>query len=185
MGAVIIPATTLLNRDDLVDRFARGQVRHVVASADNAGKFADLPATTRGSPSAGQPPAGIAWTRVTTLRQHSSRMARPGRATRCCSISPRARRPSRSWSCTATRAIRSGMLSTMYWLGAEAGRRPSQHLFAGLGQARLELLFRAVERGGYGVHAQPAAFQRQAACSMRFRAAVSPRFARRRQCGAC
>jgi acetyl-CoA synthetase len=42
LGAVIIPATTLLNRDDLVDRFARGQVRHVVASADNAGKFADL-----------------------------------------------------------------------------------------------------------------------------------------------
>ena len=42
LGAVIIPATTLLNRDDLVDRFARGQVRHVVASADNAGKFTDL-----------------------------------------------------------------------------------------------------------------------------------------------
>jgi acetyl-CoA synthetase len=42
LGVVIIPATTLLNRDDLVDRFARGQVRHVVASADNAGKFADL-----------------------------------------------------------------------------------------------------------------------------------------------
>jgi acetyl-CoA synthetase len=42
LGAVIIPATTLLNRDDLVDRFARGRVRHVVAGADNAGKFADL-----------------------------------------------------------------------------------------------------------------------------------------------
>jgi acetyl-CoA synthetase len=42
LGAVIIPATPLLNRDDLVDRFARGQVRHVVASADNAGKFVDL-----------------------------------------------------------------------------------------------------------------------------------------------
>ena len=43
IGAVIIPATTLLNRDDLVDRFARGQVRHVVASAESAAKFADLP----------------------------------------------------------------------------------------------------------------------------------------------
>jgi acetyl-CoA synthetase len=42
LGAVIIPATTLLNRDDLVDRFARGRVRHVVATADNTGKFADL-----------------------------------------------------------------------------------------------------------------------------------------------
>ncbi len=43
LGAVIIPATTLLSRDDLLDRFARGRVRHVVAGADNAGKFADLP----------------------------------------------------------------------------------------------------------------------------------------------
>jgi acetyl-CoA synthetase len=43
LGAVIIPASTLLNRDDLVDRFARGRVRHVVAGADNADKFADLP----------------------------------------------------------------------------------------------------------------------------------------------
>jgi acetyl-CoA synthetase len=43
LGAVIIPATTLLNRDDLIDRFARGRVRHVVTGADSAGKFADLP----------------------------------------------------------------------------------------------------------------------------------------------
>ncbi len=42
LGAVIIPATTLLNRDDLLDRFARGRVRHVVVGADNASKFADL-----------------------------------------------------------------------------------------------------------------------------------------------
>ncbi|MGH7047580.1 MAG: AMP-binding protein [Stellaceae bacterium] len=43
LGAVIIPATTLLSRDDLDDRFTRGQVRHVVAGAENADKFADLP----------------------------------------------------------------------------------------------------------------------------------------------
>ncbi len=43
LGAVIVPATTLLSRDDLDDRFARGRVRHVVTSADNTGKFADLP----------------------------------------------------------------------------------------------------------------------------------------------
>jgi acetyl-CoA synthetase len=43
LGAVIIPATTLLNRNDLLDRFARGRVRHVVAGADAAVKFADLP----------------------------------------------------------------------------------------------------------------------------------------------
>ncbi len=43
LGAVIIPATTLLSRDDLDDRFARGRVRHVVTDAGNAAKFADLP----------------------------------------------------------------------------------------------------------------------------------------------
>ena len=43
LGVVVIPATTLLTRDDLLDRFARGRVRHVVAGADSAGKFADLP----------------------------------------------------------------------------------------------------------------------------------------------
>ena len=43
LGAVIVPATMLLARNDLLDRFARGRVRHVIASADVASKFADLP----------------------------------------------------------------------------------------------------------------------------------------------
>jgi acetyl-CoA synthetase len=42
LGAVVIPAATLLSRDDLLDRFARGRVRHVVAGAEHTGKFADL-----------------------------------------------------------------------------------------------------------------------------------------------
>ena len=43
LGAVTIPATTLLNRDDLLDRFDRGRARHVVTGSDNTGKFADIP----------------------------------------------------------------------------------------------------------------------------------------------
>jgi acetyl-CoA synthetase len=43
LGAVIIPATTLLTRDDLADRFARGKVRHVIAGTDSAAKFDELP----------------------------------------------------------------------------------------------------------------------------------------------
>jgi acetyl-CoA synthetase len=43
LGAVIVPATTLLTRNDLADRFARGRVRHVIVGADAAAKFADLP----------------------------------------------------------------------------------------------------------------------------------------------
>ncbi len=43
LGAVIVPATTLLTRNDLADRFARGRVRHVIAGSDAAAKFGDLP----------------------------------------------------------------------------------------------------------------------------------------------
>src|SRR5580692_5066818 len=43
LGAVTIPASTLLNRDDLIDRFDRGRARHVVTSPEHVGKFADIP----------------------------------------------------------------------------------------------------------------------------------------------
>lgn len=43
LGAVIIPATTLLATDDLLDRFERGDVRHVVVGGANTDKFAALP----------------------------------------------------------------------------------------------------------------------------------------------
>ena len=39
LGAVVIPATTLLTPDDLTDRIERGRVRHVVAAAGDAAKF--------------------------------------------------------------------------------------------------------------------------------------------------
>lgn len=44
LGAVVIPATTLLSGDDLLDRLQRGRVRHVVTNATGAAKFAELPA---------------------------------------------------------------------------------------------------------------------------------------------
>jgi acetyl-CoA synthetase len=39
LGAVVIPATTLLTVGDLADRFERGRARHVVAASTEAGKF--------------------------------------------------------------------------------------------------------------------------------------------------
>jgi acetyl-CoA synthetase len=42
LGLVIIPAATLLTPGDLADRFARGNVRHVVAEAAQAPKFSAL-----------------------------------------------------------------------------------------------------------------------------------------------
>ena len=43
LGAVLIPSTTLLNREDLVDRLTRGRVTQVIAAAEETAKFADLP----------------------------------------------------------------------------------------------------------------------------------------------
>ena len=42
LGAVVIPATTLLTADDLADRFGRGRARFVVAGSAEAAKFAAL-----------------------------------------------------------------------------------------------------------------------------------------------
>ena len=48
LGAVVIPATTLLTSYDLKDRFERGRVRHLVANAADAAKFDGLdPSVTR------------------------------------------------------------------------------------------------------------------------------------------
>ena len=43
LGAVMIPATTQLAHDDLLDRLERGNVRHVAVGTEQAAKFASLP----------------------------------------------------------------------------------------------------------------------------------------------
>ena len=43
LGAVIIPASTLLQAADLVDRIARGQVRHVITDTSQLAKFGAVP----------------------------------------------------------------------------------------------------------------------------------------------
>ena len=43
LGAVMIPASTLLAADDLRDRLERGQVKHVVAGVAHAAKFEQAP----------------------------------------------------------------------------------------------------------------------------------------------
>lgn len=64
LGAVMIPATTLLTPTDLQDRITRGAVRHVVCQPADAAKFEALPADVwslvRGRFTAGEAPAG--WT---------------------------------------------------------------------------------------------------------------------------
>jgi acetyl-CoA synthetase len=43
LGAVVIPATTLLGPDDLADRVERGNARHVIAAGSDAAKFDGVP----------------------------------------------------------------------------------------------------------------------------------------------
>ena len=112
LGAVVIPATTLLTRDDLIDRFERGRARHVITSADNTAKFAEIPGDYTRIAVGGTPQSrrdGIATRTPTRLRPSSRRTARRAPPTRCCCISPRARRRGRSWCCTAIRATRSAI----------------------------------------------------------------------------
>jgi acetyl-CoA synthetase len=49
LGLVMIPATALLSRDDLVDRLERGRVRAVVTGAGNAPRFEGLDAASDGA----------------------------------------------------------------------------------------------------------------------------------------
>ncbi|MGE5141107.1 MAG: AMP-binding protein, partial [Rudaea sp.] len=43
LGAVVSPATTLLTRDDLIDRIERGEIRHVITDPAGAPKFDEVP----------------------------------------------------------------------------------------------------------------------------------------------
>ena len=43
LGAVVIPASTLLQPADLADRITRGHVKHVIAEGNQAAKFAGVP----------------------------------------------------------------------------------------------------------------------------------------------
>ena len=157
-----MPATTLLTRDDLADRFARGRVRHVVAGADNAGNFAELPGDYTRLAVGGAAPGWRRYEEPMTRRPHST----PEGETRASDplllyfTSGTTAKPKLVLHSHQSYPV--GHLSTMYWLGLQPGDVHLQHLFAGLGEARVELLLRAVECRRHGVHAQPAALRRRA-----------------------
>ncbi len=121
LGAVIIPATTLLSRDDLVDRFARGRVRHVVAGADNAGKFADLPGDYTRIAVGGAAPGWHRWEEGYDAPAHFA----PDGETRASDplllyfTSGTTARPKLVLHSHQSYPV--GLLTAMYWLGAKPG----------------------------------------------------------------
>jgi len=121
LGAVVIPATTLLTPTDLEDRVARGRVRHLVTSAADAPKIAGLAeGVTRIA--IGDAPAG--WHRYDDLLVADETFAPDGET--------RASDPLLLYFTSGTTAkpklvlhshgsYAAGHLSTMYWLGLRPG----------------------------------------------------------------
>ncbi|MER5731216.1 AMP-binding protein [Streptomyces sp. NPDC002138] len=65
LRAVVIPATPLLGPHDLADRVERGRARHVIARAEDTGKFADVPGTYTRIAAGDDVPAG--WLRLSDM----------------------------------------------------------------------------------------------------------------------
>jgi acetyl-CoA synthetase len=124
LGAVVIPATTLLAADDLTDRLQRGHVRHVVAGAPHTAKFATLPGDygriVVGS--SGEAPAG--WQRFEDAYTASESYA-PDAPTRAGDplllyfTSGTTSKPKLVPHTHVSYPV--GHLSTMYWIGLQPG----------------------------------------------------------------
>jgi acetyl-CoA synthetase len=120
LGAVIIPATTLLESEDLRDRLERGQVKAIVTLAALAGRFGGL----RGAPvrvAVGEAIAG--W--IPYQRSHEANTSFTTAATRADDLmllyftSGTTARPKLVAHSQVSYPV--GHLSTMYWLGLRPG----------------------------------------------------------------
>ncbi|MFZ0373141.1 MAG: AMP-binding protein [Xanthobacteraceae bacterium] len=121
LGAVIVPATTLLTRNDLADRFARGRVRHVIANAEAAAKFADLAGDYTRIVVGKEMPG---WVSYETAYQSSAEFApdgdtRPDDPLLLYFTSGTTARPKLVLHSHQSYPV--GHLSTMYWLGLRPG----------------------------------------------------------------
>jgi len=122
LGAVLIPATTLLTRDDLADRIARGAVRHVVTTANDATKFEGLAGNlTRIAIGSGAPAGWLAYDDCAG----ASAAFTPDALTRA--IDPLLLYFTSGTTAKPKLVLHShqsypvGHLSTMYWLGLKPG----------------------------------------------------------------
>ncbi|AEH09464.1 MULTISPECIES: AMP-binding protein [Protofrankia] len=121
LGAVVIPATTLLAPADLRDRITRGQARYVVVGAADTDKFADVPGEYDRI-AVGAPVAG--WASYTDAAQAPAAFVPDGVT--------RASDPLLLYFTSGTTAAPklvehthasypAGHLSTMYWIGLTPG----------------------------------------------------------------
>ena len=163
LGAVIVPTTTLVSTDDLADRFDRGAVKHVICTASATAKFDVFPgAYTRivvGA--AGGLPAG--WQDYAAY-EHGidhvrARRPDPGRRP-AVPVLHLGHHVQAQAGAAQPPELSGGPPVDDVLDRPEARRRALEHQLARLGQARLELLLRAVERRRDDLHLQLRALQR-------------------------
>jgi acetyl-CoA synthetase len=120
LGAVIIPATTLLEHEDLRDRLERGRVKAVVTLTALAGRFARLEGAPLRVAVGGAVPGWIPY-----ARSHQASAAFAAAATRADDLlllyftSGTTAKPKLVAHTQASYPV--GHLSTMYWLGLRPG----------------------------------------------------------------
>ena len=121
LGAVIIPATTLLERTELLDRLERGRVKVVVTTAKLAERF-ENPGTTTVRIAVGEAKAGwLSYDESYSAREHFE-AATPTRADDLLFLyftSGTTARPKLVAHTHVSYPV--GHLSTMYWLGLRPG----------------------------------------------------------------
>ena len=133
LGAVVIPASTLLQPADLEDRVLRGNVRHVIAEVGQVTKFAEVPGdwtrivvppTLSGSHHYGTPDSPAPWHRYEDSLSAPAEFA-PDGVTRASDplllyfTSGTTSQPKLVGHTHASYPV--GHLSTMYWIGIQPG----------------------------------------------------------------
>jgi acetyl-CoA synthetase len=121
LGAVVIPATSLLTPDDLRDRLDRGNVRHVIVGAANAAKFDGLQGSYGRICVGGQPPG---WTDYESSRSAPTVFEVDGTTLASDPLllyftSGTTSKPKLVLHTHESYPV--GHLSTMYWLGLRPG----------------------------------------------------------------
>ena len=122
LGAIVVPATTLLSKADLEDRFTRGGVRHVIVDGQLCGRFDELPGDYTRIATGPVAPAG--WQRFDDALAASEDFT-PDGATQpddpllLYFTSGTTARPKLVMHTHQSYPV--GHLSTMYWLGLQPG----------------------------------------------------------------
>ena len=185
LGAVIMPTTTALGPADLIDRIERGGARHVVVNAADAAKFDAVPGDyTRIA--VGDAPDGLARLRATPRRPTTPRRASGHAARRPAAalLHQRDDEPAEAGRAHPGQLSRRAPVDRVLARPA-ARRRAPEHQLAGLGQARVELLLRPLDRRGDGLPLQLRALRPGRRCSTGSAATASPPSARPRRSGGC